>query len=297
MQSISRWLYSQSHHGSIGLALSLLLPFSMIIGGAIMIALLLNFSFFKVLYQSFVAIVFLILFGFFVNLDINEIILNAFLIWFPAIILSVIFLKNKSITLTVQILSLITIIFLTIFNFYISDSNYFWSQTLIIFSDILLNSGFKEQANSIQNQINIIAEQMTIMIAITLWSLYSFVLLLGEKIYKSSLKDECNFGNFGNLNLGRSIAFFVAISSFFLLVFEAEWLKDIAYLGFLFFWLQGLAIFHWLYVNGLLPKVGLVALYVMMLFLNILMVMLLAVVGYTDVWFNFRSKIKRTKNQ
>lgn len=269
----------------------------MITGGAIMIALLLNFSFIRVFFQSFVAIFILILFGFFINLGINEVVLKAFLTWFPAIILSIIFLRNHSITLTIQILSIITIFFLAIFYFYISDPSYFWNQILTEISDILLNNGFEEQANSIQSQINIIAEQMTIIIAITLWSLYSFVLLLGEAIYKSSLKEALNSGNFVALNLGRSLAIFAAISSLCLFIFEAEWLKNIAYLSFMFFWLQGLAIFHWLYINGLLPKFGLVALYVIMPFFNILMVMLLAVLGYTDAWFNFRSKVKPIKSQ
>ncbi|HJL92688.1 MAG TPA: hypothetical protein QGF04_02770 [Woeseiaceae bacterium] len=274
-----------------------MLPFSIIIGGAIMIALLLNFSFLRVFFQSFLAIVILILFGFFINLGINEIIFNALLTWVPAIILSIIFLKNYSITLTIQILSIITILLLAFFYFYTSDPNYFWSRTLTEFSDILWSSGFEEQANSIQSQINIIAEQMTIIIAISLWSLYSFVLLLGSAIYKSSLKKELNSGSFVDLNLGRSLAIFAAISSLCLFIFEVEWLKNIAYLSFMFFWLQGLAIFHWLYINGLLPKFGLIALYVIMPFFNILLVMLLAVLGYTDAWFNLRSKIKPTKSQ
>ncbi len=261
-----------------------------------MIALLLNFPFIKVFFQSLVAIVILILFGFFINLEINEIILNAFLNWFPVIILSVIFLRNHSITLTIQILSIIAIFLLAIFYFFISNPNIFWIQALTEFSIILSDNGFEEQANSVQNQINIIAEQMTIIIAITLWSLYSFVLLLGGTLYKSSLKEEVNFGSFAKLNLGRSLAIVTAISSLCLFIFEAEWLKNIAYLCFMFFWLQGLAIFHWLYINGLLPKFGLVVLYVIMPFFNILMVMFLAVLGYTDAWFNFRSKIKPINN-
>ena len=261
-----------------------------------MIALLLNFPFFKVFIQSFVAIVILILFGFFINLDIKEIILNAFLTWFPAIILSIIFLRNHSITLTIQILSIITIFLLAVFYFYIRDPNYFWSQTLTEFSAILFENGFEGQANSIQSQINIIAEQMTIITAITLWSLYSFVLLLGGTLYESSLKEMINYGGFTELNLGRVLATLTAISSLCLFIFEAGWLKNIAYLSFMFFWLQGLAIFHWLYTNGLLPKFGLLALYIIMPFFNVLMVMFLAVLGYTDAWFNFRSKIKPINN-
>jgi membrane-anchored glycerophosphoryl diester phosphodiesterase (GDPDase) len=66
---------------------------------------------------------------------------------------------------------------------------------------------------------------------------------------------------------------------------------NLAYLCFLFFWLQGLSLIHWFHEKGLLPTLGLILTYVMLPFLNVFMVMILAVAGYTDAWFNFRLRI------
>ena len=68
----------------------------------------------------------------------------------------------------------------------------------------------------------------------------------------------------------------------------AIWLQNIAFVMFLVFWLQGLAIVHWLYGEGHLPVFGVVAVYVLMPFLNVILLMGLAILGYVDTWFRMR---------
>ena len=68
----------------------------------------------------------------------------------------------------------------------------------------------------------------------------------------------------------------------------AVWLQNVAFVLFAIFWLQGLAIVHWLHGRQLLPTFGVVAVYVLLPFLNVIMLMGLAVTGYIDAWFGFR---------
>ena len=68
----------------------------------------------------------------------------------------------------------------------------------------------------------------------------------------------------------------------------AVWMQNIAFLMFAAFWLQGLAIVHWLNGQGLLPVFALVAVYVLLLLINVLLAVPLAVLGYIDAWFHFR---------
>jgi hypothetical protein len=65
-------------------------------------------------------------------------------------------------------------------------------------------------------------------------------------------------------------------------------LQAVAFVMFAMFSLQGLAIAHWSHGQGFLPTFGLVALYLLVPFLNLVMLMGLAVTGYLDAWFGFR---------
>jgi hypothetical protein len=77
------------------------------------------------------------------------------------------------------------------------------------------------------------------------------------------------------------------------LVIDAPWLSGVAFIVFVMFMMQGLAIVHWLHGEGILPIVAVVAVYLLMPFLQVLLVMVLAVIGYTDAWIGFRRRFKK----
>ncbi len=74
------------------------------------------------------------------------------------------------------------------------------------------------------------------------------------------------------------------------------WLQSLAVVLLGVFWLQGLAVVHWMHVDGELPLFVVIAVYVLLPFLHVFLIMALAVVGYTDAWFRFRRRAV-TKNE
>ena len=274
----------------------MLMPFSVLLSGATMFALVLNFSLIRIAVQSLFALGILTLIGLFLNFGFYEIFLNSLFVWLPAILLALVYVKSSSTTLTIQVLSLITIGVLLIFYLIVENPESFWNQILINTKDILLESGLDDEAMIIQDQMNLISGQIVSMIGVMIWSLYSFLVTLGVNISHSNDVDSKKSGSFINLNLGKSIASIAALSSLSLFVFDSLWIENLAYMSLLFFWLQGISIIHWLRANNIISRFFLVFIYILFPILNIFIVMLLAVVGYTDAWFNFRSKIKVFNN-
>ena len=78
-------------------------------------------------------------------------------------------------------------------------------------------------------------------------------------------------------------------------VIDATWLQNIAFMVFVMFMLQGLAIVHWLRGEAVLPAFAVVGVYVLLPFLQVLLVMVLALIGYTYAWFDFRRRFKKRK--
>ena len=270
----------------------MILPFSIILGGATIISLALKYRFINILKQCFISISGLILLGLVVNITIYEILITALMTWMPALILVMILQRTRSFVLTIQISAIVAILLLLLFYFLVGNTGLFWNQILINLSEILVQSGLTEQANIIKNQSAVISQQMTILMITMTWSMYSIILILGCAIYRASTLEVLDYGKFSDLNFGRFFAIITAISSLLLFVFNVEWLINLAYLCFLFFWLQGLALIHWFHEEGSLPTIGLILVYVMLPFLNVLIIMILAVAGYTDAWFNYRLRMK-----
>ena len=274
------------------MAISMLMPFSMILSGATLTVLILKASILKALFQCIVAMVFLIILGFFLNFGIVDIATNSFLYWLPVIFITLIYKKNSSFTLTVQLLSIISIIFLIYFFIVVGQPDTFWSEILNNLSTILTDSGLRDEALLIQKQMNLIIEQISSIIAVMIWSSYVFILAFGLNIYNSDESTSNSLDSFSDLNLGKFIAVFAALCSLSLFFADIYWLKNLTYMLLLFFWLQGLAVIHWFRNKRIIPRFLLVIIYVLLPVFNVLIVMLLAVVGYTDAWFNFRSRIK-----
>ena len=143
--------------------------------------------------------------------------------------------------------------------------------------------------------MNLIIEQISSIIAVMIWSSYVFILAFGLNIYNSDESIPNSLDSFSDLNLGKYIAVFAALCSLSLFFSDIYWLKNLTYMLLLFFWLQGLSVIHWLRGKRIIPRFFLVIIYVLLPVFNVLIVMLLAVVGYTDAWFNFRSRIKQLK--
>ncbi len=141
-----------------------------------------------------------------------------------------------------------------------------------------------------------IIPQMTMMAVFTVWTWIVLVLLLGYGLFQNLPEKKAIYGRFCDLSFGRVLAGIMAITSALAVASNAVWLQNLAFVIFVVFWLQGLAVLHWLHVGKRLPLFVLLATYAFLLVpvLNGLIVIALAILGYLDAWFNFRTR--RTAN-
>jgi uncharacterized protein YybS (DUF2232 family) len=114
------------------------------------------------------------------------------------------------------------------------------------------------------------------------------VVLLGYTVWRTLPEKGATYGRFCDLNLGRVLALTMAASSVLAVLTGWEWLQNLAFVAFMMFWLQGLAIIHWLHAERGMPVLVVILAYTLLPFLNALLLMALAVVGYIDAWFEFR---------
>jgi uncharacterized protein YybS (DUF2232 family) len=89
----------------------------------------------------------------------------------------------------------------------------------------------------------------------------------------------------------------MALTSVGAMAAGVPWMQNVAFVVFAVFWLQGLAVLHWLHAEGRLPVFVLVIVYALVPVLNVLLVFALAATGYTDAWFDFRARVKRNDNR
>jgi len=133
---------------------------------------------------------------------------------------------------------------------------------------------------------------MTMLFVFTAWSFYVLVTLFGYTLYQALPGKTAAYGRFCDLNLGRVLAGVMAVTSVAAVVTGADWLQNLGFVAFSVFWLQGLAILHWLHAAQRLPLFVLIMAYALLPILNVLLVISFAVLGYMDAWFDFRSRAR-----
>jgi uncharacterized protein YybS (DUF2232 family) len=163
----------------------------------------------------------------------------------------------------------------------------FWQPYMTLMAELV-------EKNNLQLNLELLtAEVMTLSAVLAFWMLYTVGLLLGYALYKRLPRETSDFGWFRNLNLGRVIAFTMAVTSLLAFIVDVAWLQNLAFVLFVVFWIQGLAIVHWMHAERQLPLAALVAVYALLPFLQVLLMTALAVFGYMDAWFDFRRRLKR----
>ena len=184
-------------------------------------------------------------------------------------------------------LSLVVVVLIG-FYLLVNDPIAFWRNILTTIVEVWRELGLNDNADLLEGQLDSVAEQMTMVAVLTSWAVHSGNCVLGYLLYRQLPGETAKYGRFRDLNYGRVIAITMALASVVALLSTAAWLQNIALFMFLVFWLQGLAIVHWMYGEGYLPAFGLIAIYVLMPILNIILLMGLAVLGYVDTWFRLR---------
>jgi hypothetical protein len=297
VQPIAAWLTSRPQNAILGLAATyvLFLPLAGIFSGAVMVLLVLHHGVRRAMMYALLAAAVLALMALLSGGSAPQMAFAALMSWLPAYVLAALLGNWRSLTLTLQVSVIAASVGLLGFYAVLGDPSVFWSSWLADEAAMLFREmGLHEQAAALVENQAAIAQQMTVLFVFTIWSLYAFGLLLGYALYSASLEQKSDFGRFCDLNFGRVLALIMAVASVAAVLSGAVWLRNFAFLVFVVFWIQGLAILHWLHAEKRLPAVLLVVVYALIPLLSALPVLSFAVVGYTDAWFGYRTRSART---
>ena len=285
MQAIAKWLVARPHNAVLGLAVTLLLPAPQLTSGAIMVLLVLvqgtRLAVIEAIVAAPVLAVAFVLFGG----TLASVIGLMAVTWVPVMLLAVSLVTMRSLTLTLQVSVIVAVAAMLVFQIAVPDPAAFWQPYLDIMAAVIRENGLQLDTELLT------ADVMTISAVLVFWMLYTVALLIGYWLYQQLPVETTDFGRFRDLNFGRVIAFTMLLASLLALVIDATWLQNVAFVTFVMFMMQGLAIIHWLHGEGILPVVALVAIYVLLPFLQVLLVMVLALIGYADAWFGFRRRM------
>ena len=287
MQRLAAWLVARPQNAVVGLAVTLLLPAPQLTSGVIMVLLVLEQGMRQAVIEAMVAAAALLTVSLIFGVSVVSLLTLMAGTWVPVLLLAVALVSARSLTLTMQMTVILTVVALTGFYVVVTDPVAFWEPYLVTMAEIALQSGLE------LNQDLLNAEVMTVSAALAFWMLYVAGLLLGYGLYKKLPLETADFGRFRDLSFGRVIALAMALASLLALVVDGAWLQSVAFIVFAMFWLQGLAIVHWLHAEKILPLGAVVAVYVLLPLLQVLVFSALAIIGYMDAWFDFRRRIKK----
>ena len=287
MQALAAWLTARPQNAVLGLAVLLLLPAPQLTSGAIMVLLVLaQGTRLAVLEASFAGAVLLAVSLVFGVSAASMMVLMAGS-WLPALILAVLLVSSRSLALTMQVSVIAAVVSMAGFYIVVTDPVAFWQPYLTAMAEIV------RQNNLELNTELLNAEVMTASATLAFWMLYIAALLLGYGLYNKLLGETGKYGLFRDMSFGRVVAFTLALVSLLAFVINAAWLQNLAFVMFVVFWLQGLAIVHWMHAEKLLPLAAVVSIYVLLPLLHVLLVTVLAILGYMDAWFGFRRRMKK----
>ena len=285
MQAVAAWLVARPLNAVLALAVTISLGF---LSGVVLVVLVLHKGAQKAAVDLVFAAGLLAAVGLIMKAPLGPELASAASIWVPAFLLGVILKTTRSLTLTLQFSVIGMVAFMIGLYLYIDNPIEFWRPTLMFLAEVWRELGWTDRAAALEENMGSLAGQMPMAVALTSWATTTVSFVLGYLLYRQLPGETARFGRFRDLTLGKVIAITMAIASVAALLSGAMWLQSIAFAMFLVFWLQGLAVIHWLHGEGHLPAFGVIAVYVLMPFLNIILLMALAAVGYIDTWFRLR---------
>jgi hypothetical protein len=199
-------------------------------------------------------------------------------------------------TLTLQVSVLVAVLALIVFTVQVDDASVFWQPLSALIMDTL------RQSNDLQGTIvaleanpDLLARMMTLSVLLATWLSFVVSVMLGHSLFQQLAGNTGRYGRFCDLNFGRVIASALVLMSVLSFLSGVEFIENIAIVLFAIFWLQGLALLHWIRNESRLPTMALAAIYVSHLFLNVVVAIPLAIVGYLDAWFDLRRRIENSK--
>jgi len=287
VHAIAKWLVARPHNAVLGLVVTLLLPAPQLVSGAVMVLLLLAKGPRFALIGAFVATAILSVTTLILGGSLASVVVLVAGTWVPVTLLAMLLATMRSLTLTLQVSVIATVAAMLLFQIVVPDPAAFWQPYLDIVNAVITENGLQLDTELLT------AEVMTVSAVLVFWMLYTGALLIGYWLYRGLPWETVDFGRFSDLNFGRVIALTMAVVSVLALASGVAWLANVAFIVFVMFMMQGLALVHWLHGEGILPIFAVVSVYLLMPFLQVLLVIVLAMIGYTDAWIEIRRRLKK----
>lgn len=291
MQPLAAWLVARPQNAVIALAATLLLPVLHIFSGIFMVLLVLKQGVRLAAIQGAAAAALMILVYLVAGAPVMQVVVAILTTWPPAILLAVVLASTRSLTLTMQVSALLAAVAVLGFYAFIADLTAFWQPVMALMVDWATANALLEQAQLIEAEPLLVAHLLTVALIVSSWTMYVLYLLFGYRYANAATGEIGKYGRFCDLNFGRVIAVAVAIVSLLAYATGMPWMQSLAIVLFAVFWFQGLAVVHWMFVDGELPLFVVIMVYVLLPFLHVFLIMALAVVGYTDTWFRYRRRV------
>ncbi len=287
MQALAAWLTARPQNAVLGLAVTLLLPAPQLTSGVILVLLVLAQGMRLAVIEASAAGAILVLVSLVFGVSAASMMTLMAGTWLPVLLLTVLLVSARSLALTMQVSVIVAVLAMLGFYVVVADPVAFWQPYLATMAEIA-------RQNSLELNTELLnAEVMTVSATLAFWMLYATGLLLGYGLYNKLPGETGKYGLFRDLSFGRVIAFTMALVSLLALVVDVALIQNLAFVMFVVFWIQGLAIVHWLHAEGTLPLVAVVSIYVLLPLLQVLLVTILGIVGYMDAWFDFRRRMKK----
>jgi hypothetical protein len=287
---LAAWLVARPHNAVLGLAATLLLPVLQIFSGIIMVLLVLKHGVRLAVIEAAIAAAVLIVVALVASVPAIQVVSAVVSIWLPAVLIGVALHVTRSVTLTMQVSVLVAAVATLAFYVLVGDLVAYWQPVATVLIDWARENSLHEQAQLMEAQPAMTADMLTMAVVLANWMLYAVYLLFGYRLFTGTPGETRNYGRFCDLNFGRVIALIMAVLSLLAFAIGAAWLQSTAFVLFAVFWLQGLAVVHWMYTDGHLPLFVVIITYVLMPILHVFLVIALAILGYTDAWFGYRRR-------
>lgn len=292
MQAIAAWLLARPERAVFVLIASFPLPFTWILGSAVLALLVLGQGLVRAAQAASIAFVAILAMVLITAATVSTVFQVAATIWLPGILLALLLKRTQSLTLLLQTTVLAALLLVVGLTIVAGDSGAYWQQVFTEFAGLLRDAG-KQQEADLFSQLLPYAQYMRGFVVSIGWLLHVAAFLAAYAAYTSLPGLANEYGRFSDLNFGRVLALILALTSITAMLSGSIWLQNAALLLFAVFWLQGLAVLHWLCSTGRLPGIVLVGVYVLTVLLGPLLVLAVGVMGYTDAWFDCRPRIAK----
>jgi hypothetical protein len=216
----------------------------------------------------------------------------ALALWMPVWVLGLVLRNTRSLTMTIQLASLIGLVIVLGIRLGSGDPTAHWSEILEPIRENLVQGEILNEESS-RELVSQVARWMTGAFAATFYLQALLALFLG-RWWQSLLYNPGGFGvEFRELRLSRGIGVLSAALLLLLMIQgEAQWAADLLLLVTPLLFLQGLAVIHGL-VNLLnAGRAWLFGLYAALVLIMPHAEILVAGLGLADIWMDVRAKVR-----